>query len=94
MGHDACPYLELSAQQLDELLQMTVWSLNEIGLRKLVMSFLGAMTQAGTTGCALDDALSAQPTDPIVTEVLHLHRHARTKRAEQGPARRLYAVAN
>jgi hypothetical protein len=94
MSHEGCPYQKLAAQQLEELLQMTVWSLNEIGLRKLVMNFLGAMTLAGTTGCTLDEALSAQLADPIVNEVLHLQRHAMAKRAEQEPGRHLRAVAN
>lgn len=94
MGHEGCPYQKLTAQQLEELLQMTVWSLNEIGLRKLVMTFLGAMSQAGTTGCSLDEALAAQLTDPIVNEVLHLQRHAMSKRAGEEPGRRLRAVAN
>jgi hypothetical protein len=94
MAHEGCPYQNLTEQQVDELLQMTVWSLNEIGLRKLVMNFLGAMTEAGSTGCALDQALCQQPTDPIVSEVLHLQRHAMAKRVEQGSGRHLHAVAN
>lgn len=94
MAHEGCPYHHMEAQQVEELLQQTVWSLNEIGLRKLVMSFLGAMTHAGCTGCALDEAFAGQPTDPMISEVLHLQRHAMAKRVAQGGGRRLAAMAN
>ncbi|HEX7928956.1 MAG TPA: hypothetical protein VF678_15275 [bacterium] len=94
MAHEGCPYQKLDAQQLDELLRTTVWSLNEIGLRRLVMNFLGAMTEAGSTGCALDHALCHQPTDPIITEVLHLQRHAMAKRVELGSSPHRHAMAN
>ena len=94
MREDACPYQKLTEQQVEELLQMAVWSLNEIGLRKLTMTFLGAMTQAGTSGRSLGEVLAEQPTDPIVNEVLHLQRHAMAKRAEQGHHPHLHAVAN
>ena len=70
-----CILERLDKEQTIELMNKTLASLNDFGLRCLVQSILATLYRSVEQNRPFDAVLQESLLDPITQEILHVHRH-------------------